>query len=64
MAGQAAHVFADGHGVVVDDDHHGLAADRRVVQSLVGHAAGEGAVADDADHAVVLAPQCTGPGHA
>ena len=57
MAGQAAHILADGHGIVVDDDHHGLAADRRVVESLVGHAAGESAVADESHHVVILLKQ-------
>ena len=63
MAGQAAHVFADGHGVVVDDNHHGLAADRRVVESLVGHAAGESAVADEGHHVVILLKQGSGSCH-
>ncbi len=64
MPGDAAHVSADGHFVVVEDDDHGLAADRRVVQTLVGHAAGAGAVAQQGDDLVILVQQRPGPGHA
>ena len=63
VAGQAAHISADGHFVVIDDDDHGLPADSGVVQALIGHAAGESAVTDQGNHIVILMLQCPGPGH-
>ena len=63
VAGQAAHISADGHFVVIDDDDHGLPADSGVVQALIGHAAGESAVTDQCNHIVILMLQCPGPGH-
>ena len=60
----AAHVFADAHGVVVQEDQDVLAAAAAVGQTLIGHAACEGPVADDGHHAVVLPQQGPGPGHA
>ena len=64
VAGKAAHISADGHFVVVENDNHGLAADGGVVQALVGHAASEGAVADDGNHIIILMQQRSRPGHA
>ena len=59
--GEGADVLRDAHAVVVE--HHG---DRRperagLVEALVRHAAGEGAVADDGDHAAVAAWRGAGP---
>ena len=64
VAGHAADVAVDGHLVVIEDDHHGLAADGQVVEAFVGHAAGGGAVANEGDHIIILLQQCSGPGHA
>ena len=64
VAGQAAHIFSDGHGIVVDDDHHGLAADGGIVQALIGHAAGQSAIADHGDHIVIFMQPGPRPGHA
>ena len=51
QAGQALRELRDGRGVgaavVVEDDDDAAAGVAEVVQGLVGHAAGEGAVADD-----------------
>ncbi len=49
---QRADVFADRHLVVVEDDEHVRIDVAAVVQRLVGHAAGEAAVADDGDDLV------------
>ena len=63
VPGQAAHVPADGHFVVIEDDDHRLAADGGVVHTLIGHASGAGAVADQGHHLVVLAQKRPRPGH-
>ena len=63
MPGHAAHVPADGHFIVVEDNDHRLAAHRGVVQPLVGHAAGAGTVADQSDHIVVLMQERPRPRH-
>ena len=60
----AAHVLADGHVVVVEDNHQRLPARGGVAESLVGQAAGERAVADDRHHVIVRPLQRPGPGHA
>ena len=54
MVGHAAHALGDGHAVVVEDDDEGFLAVPRVGQALIGQAAGEGAVTDQGQHAVVL----------
>ena len=64
QGGDAAHVLLDAHAVVIDNDHHPLAAAAGVGESLVGKAAGEGAVADEGQHVIVLPPDGPGPGHA
>ena len=57
-------VGAYGPAVVVEDDHHPLARVAEVVERLVGHAAGEGAVADHGHHPPVAALELEGGGHA
>ena len=64
MAGDAAHIPPDGHAVVVEDDDQRFAGGAGVVQALIGQAAGQGAVADDGQHLVILLFQRARPGHA
>ena len=64
MPGQSAVAAADGHLIIVQDHHHGFLTDCQIVQRLVNHAAGGGAVAHQGDHIVVLPQQTSGPGHA
>jgi hypothetical protein len=52
---EGADVRRDAHAVVVEDDRDGSAEGAGLVQALVGHPAGEGAVADHADD-VPVAP--------
>ena len=63
VLGQSADGRGIGPAVVVDhDDHRGLSmAD--VVQRFVGHAASQGAVADDYDHSARLRLSSSGLGH-
>ena len=63
VPGHTAHVPADGHFIVVEDNHHRLAAHRSVVQPLIGHAAGAGAVPDQGDHIIVLMQKRSRPRH-
>ncbi|MBV8560504.1 MAG: hypothetical protein JO050_07005, partial [Acidimicrobiia bacterium] len=51
--GQTGHGRGVGAAVVVEDDHHPPAGVAQVVERLVGHAAGHGAVADDGHHLAV-----------
>ncbi len=61
--GEAADRGRVGPAVVVDDDHQlAVAGDGDVVQRLPGHAAGEGAVADDGHDVAVLATDGVGLG--
>ena len=54
---QGADVGADGHLVVVEDDHQRRAQVAGLVHGLEGDAAGEGAVAEHADDgALAVAP--------
>ena len=64
MPGKTPYIFPDGHFIVVEDHHHGLLAHGGIVESLVGHAAGGGAVADEGHHLVILPQQGSRPGHA
>ena len=70
QAGQAlrqlGHRRGVGAAVVVQDDHDPAARVAEVVERLVGHAPGEGAVTDHGDHLAVpsLTPQGEGVGHA
>ena len=54
MLGQAAHTAVNRHGIVVQDHHQRLSADSSVVQSLVNHAAGGCAVAQQGHHVIML----------
>ena len=63
MPGHAAHIFSDGHLIVIEDDHHGLLAVGGVIQPLVGHAAGGRAVADEGHHLIILVEHGSGSGH-
>ena len=64
VGGHAAHALGDGHTVVVEDDNDGLAAAARIGQALKGQAAGESAVPDEGQHAVIFLVDGAGPGHA
>ncbi len=54
MLAHRADVAVDGHTVVVEDNDQRLAGRAGVVESLIGKAAGERAVADEGKHAVIL----------
>ena len=58
-----AHVGADGHIVVVEYHDQGQARLPGVIHGLIGHAAGKGAVTDDADSGAFPARQLFGPRH-
>ena len=60
---QRAHIFGNGHLVVVQD-HEQIVQIFNVVHAFVDHAAGERTVADDGRHKARLVPQLFGPGHA
>ena len=55
VVGERADVRRDRHAVVVENDHDRRVEAARVVQGLVGDAAGQGAVADHGDDLAVLA---------
>ena len=58
--GNAPHIFRNGHVVVVqDDDEIGLQPGG-VVQRLIGHPAGQGAVPDHGNHRIILSLQVSG----
>ena len=63
MPCQTAHITLNRHFIVIEDDHHGLLTDGCVIQALIGHAAGGGAVTDQCNHIVVLPHQGSCPGH-
>ena len=63
MLGHPAHVFGDGHAVIVENDDEGLSALAGVGQALVGQSPGEGTVPQQGDNAVVLPQLGPGPGH-
>ena len=63
MPGHAAHIPADGHFVVIEDNDHRLAAHRGVVQPFISHTTGAGAVPDQSDHIVVLMQERPRPRH-
>lgn len=54
-AGYRAHIPVDGHPIVVQNDQQLLSALSSVGQSLIGQTAGEGPVADEGGHLVILA---------
>ena len=64
VLGQPAHILVDGHPVVVEDDHHGLAAASCVVEPLKAQSAAQRPVADDRHHLVVPVQQRPRPRHA
>ena len=64
VLGDAADRRGVAPAVVVEDDHHLGLQLADVVERLVGHAAGERAVADDADHLAGLAAQLARGGEA
>ena len=63
MLRYAAHIFRDGHSVVVENDQNGLAALASIGQPLIGQAAGQRAVAKQGSHMVILPFQRSRPGH-
>ena len=64
MLAHRADVAVDGHAVVVQDDDQRLTARARIVQPLVGKAAGKRAVADEREHGIILMLQSPRPRHA
>ena len=64
MLAHRADVAVNRHPVVVQDDDERLAARARVVQPLVGKAAGERAVADEREHGIVPVQKRARLGHA
>ena len=64
MPGHAAHIFADGHFIVVENDNHRFPADGGVVQTLIGHAAGGCTVANEGNDIIILFQQGSCPCHA
>ena len=64
MLAHRADVAVDGHTVVVEDNDQRLAGGAGVVESLIGKAAGERAVADEGKHAVILVQHRAGARHA
>ena len=64
VPGHGAHVFGDGHGVVVEDHDQVAVEAPGVVEALVSQAAGEGAVPDDRHHVVLLPLEVVGLGDA
>ncbi|MPM58786.1 hypothetical protein SDC9_105619 [bioreactor metagenome] len=64
VLGNAAHIFGDGHPVIVKYDDERFAAFSGVGESLIGEPAGERPVADERHDAVVLFQQGSGPCHA
>ena len=63
VVGDLAHIFRDGHFVVVEDDDQ-VIEHPDVVHALVDHAAGERAVADDGHHLARLPLDLFGTGNA
>jgi len=51
---QRAHVFRDGHLIVVENDNEPRMAVARVIHRLVTHAARQRAVADNRHHMIIL----------
>ena len=64
MLAHRADIAVDRHAVVVQDHDERLAGRTRVVESLVGKAAGERAVADQRQHGIILMLQRPRPRHA
>ena len=64
VLGHAAHVFRDGHAVVVEDHDEGLLAVPGVGEALIGQASRERAVADEGQDVVLLPHLRPGVGHA
>ena len=64
MLGNAAHIFCDGHAVVIKDNQHPFAAVSGVREALIGQAARQSAVSDEGNYIVILSQKCPGSGHA
>ena len=60
----AAHIFVDGHVVVVEDNDHWLAAGGGIGQPLIGKAASKGAVANNGSHVIAFSGKGPGSRHA
>ena len=58
--GNAAHIFRNGHVVVIQNDDEIGFQPCRVVQRLICHSSGQGAVSDHGNHRVVLPLQVPG----
>ena len=59
-----AHIFRDGHLIIVQHDDKVLLQSRRIVQGFIGHSPGEGAVADHREDVIILVQQVPGLRHA
>ena len=64
VATHGAHVFGDGHLVVVEYDDHPRVAVAGVVERLIAHDAGQRAVSHHGHNAVVAVHDVAGAGHA
>ena len=64
MMGNAAHVFANGHLIVIEHNHNRLPAVSGIVQPLIGHAAGCCTIAHQGNHLIRLLLQRSCPCHA
>ena len=64
MRGHGPHIGVDGHAVVIQNNDEGLSGGPGVVESLVCKAAGQGAITNEGQNAVILLLQSSGPGHA
>ena len=60
ILGNAAHIFRNGHVVVIQDDNEIGFQPRRIVQRLIGHSPGQGTVSDHGYHRIVLPLQIPG----
>ena len=63
MPGHTAHIFPDGHFIIIENDDHRLPADGSIVHALIGHSAGHGTIANERHHIIVFPQHRPGPGH-
>ena len=54
ISGHSSHILRDRHIVIIQDDNKVRLQRRRVVESFIGHAAGQRSVPDHGDHTVIL----------
>ena len=63
MARHTAHIFIDGHFIIIKDNNHRLAAFRCVAQTLVNHAARGCSVTQKGNNLVIMLLQGARPCH-